>query len=102
MRIRIEGHDLPGSSCGPGPDFPDGHLNVHVGVQRRSKPGELLGLVQGDAESAAWTLECTVEVTSDALDLRGPYIQGPTGARFVYLSWGAAVRPPGITWSAGR
>ena len=75
VRIRIEGTDLPGSSCGPGPAAPGGHRNIHVAVQRRGKPGELLGLVPGDAPSATWTL-------------RGPYIQGPPGGRFVYLNWG--------------
>ena len=52
MLIRIEGHDLPGSSCGPGPDYPDGHPNIHVAVQRRNKPGELWGLFRGDAAMA--------------------------------------------------
>ena len=31
--IRIEGTDLPGRACGPGPDFPDGHHNIHVAAQ---------------------------------------------------------------------
>ena len=57
-------------------------------MQRRNKPGELLGLVRGDADSATWTLECTVQATADGIDLKGPQIQGPPGGRFVYLSWG--------------
>ena len=88
MRIRLEGRELPGISCGPGRDYPRGHPNIHVGVQRRNKPGELLGVVRGDAESATWTLECTADATSDGFDLKGPYIQGSPGGRFVYLSWG--------------
>ena len=42
LRIRIEATDLPGRSCGPGPDAPDGYKNVHVGVQRRNHrdPGD--------------------------------------------------------------
>jgi hypothetical protein len=86
MRIRIEGSELPGRSCGPSPQRPRGHHNVHVAVQRRGKPGELLGLVPGDAPSATWTLDCTA--SADGADIAGPYIQGPPGGRFIYLSWG--------------
>ena len=43
--IRIEGHDLPGRSCGPSPERPGGHHGIAVGVQRRNDPGELLGCV---------------------------------------------------------
>jgi hypothetical protein len=88
VEIRIEGHDLPGASCGPGPDYPDGHPSIHVAVQRRNKPAELMGLVRGDAETATWTLECTATETASGVDLKGPYIQGGPGGRFVYLSWG--------------
>jgi hypothetical protein len=64
---------------------PQGYTNIHVGVQRRAKPGELLHLVPGDAPSAQWELES--EITGD--DVKGPYIQGRPGERFIYLSWGA-------------
>jgi hypothetical protein len=81
MEIRIEGSQLPGASCGPSPERPGGHHNIHVAVQRRNKPKELLGLTRGDASNASWTLE-----VDD--DLRGPYVQGRRGEEFVYLSWG--------------
>ncbi len=80
-----------------GPDFPDGHANVHVAVQRRGRPHELLALVRGDASGATWTLECTDTDTSDGVDLKGPYIQGPAGGRFVYLSWGVVDEAGGFT-----
>jgi hypothetical protein len=83
VRIRIEGHDLPGRTCGPSRDFP-GYANIHVGVQRRGKPGELLDLQPGDAPTAAWAFDATV----DGPDVRGPYIQGGPGKRFIYLSSG--------------
>jgi hypothetical protein len=80
--IRIEGQDLPGR------DLP-GHRNVHVGVQRRDRPAELLDLQPGDAAMATWTLDCTAATVIDGcLDVRGPYIQGGRGQRFIYLSWG--------------
>jgi hypothetical protein len=87
VEIRIEAVDLPGRQCGPSPEFPDGHHNVHVGVQRRAKRDELLGLTPGDAPSATWTLEAVATPGPDGTDLKGPYIQGPPGGRFIYLSW---------------
>ncbi|MFG2819829.1 DUF5990 family protein [Kitasatospora sp. NPDC048365] len=88
MDLRIDATDLPGSSCEPGPGFP-GATGIHVAVQRRGRPDELLGLHPGDAPSAGWTLHCTPVRTPQGLDLRGPHLQGGPHARFVYLSWGA-------------
>lgn len=88
MLIRIVGYDLPGSSCGPGPDYPDGHHNIHVAVQRRARPAELEGLTRGDAAGAEWELECTATPATAGVDLKGPFVQGGPGGRFVYLSWG--------------
>jgi hypothetical protein len=88
MQIRIEGSDLPGLHCGPSPDSPGGYHNVHVGIQRRNVPDELLGLVPGDAASAIWILESMATPSPDGVDLKGPYIQGRPGGRFIYLSWG--------------
>jgi Family of unknown function (DUF5990) len=98
MRIRIDGADLPGRSCGPGPQRPAGHFNVHVGVQRRGKPAELLGVVPGDSPSVTWTLDATVTAApGGGVDLKGPYIQGPPGARFIYLNWGTVEAPGTFT-----
>jgi hypothetical protein len=88
VQIRIEGSDLPGRSCGAGPGFP-GYENIHVGVQRRNRPGELLEMIPGDAPSAVWSIECDVVTTPDGTDCKGPYIQGRPHERFIYLSWGA-------------
>ncbi|WP_141955994.1 DUF5990 family protein [Actinoallomurus bryophytorum] len=87
MRIRIEATELPGRTCPPGSDHPR-HDNVHVGVQRRERPGELLDLHPGDAASAAWTLECATAATAGGIDITGRYVQGRPGDRFIYLSWG--------------
>jgi Family of unknown function (DUF5990) len=88
VRIRIDASNLPGGSCGPSPDSPGGYHNIHVGVQRRDRRDELLGLVPGDSRSATWTLDCAAVVLPGGFDLKGPYIQGPPGGRFIYLSWG--------------
>ncbi len=83
MQLRIIGTDLPGRDCERAPNFP-GYTNIHVAVQRKDRPGELLNPIPGDATEATWTLDCEV----DGPDIRGPYIQGPRGGRFIYLSWG--------------
>jgi hypothetical protein len=79
MRIRIEGHDLPQS--------PELRLNdVHVGVQRKA---EVVGRVPVTAGHAVWELEVAGREVDDLLDVGGPWVHGPPGARFLYLSWGA-------------
>jgi hypothetical protein len=95
VEIRIEGFDLPGRVCGASANFP-GYENIHVGIQRRNKRDELLGLIAGDAPSAVWTLDCEVAASSTGIDIKGPYIQGRPGERFVYLSWGAVDRGGGF------
>ncbi|QES51839.1 monooxygenase [Streptomyces venezuelae] len=89
MRIRIEGVDLPGLTCLGTPDGSvPAYRNVHVAVQRRDRPAELLDPQPGDAASAVWTLECTTTASPLGVDVKGPYVQGRPGNRFVYLSWG--------------
>ncbi|GAA2628294.1 hypothetical protein GCM10010307_18060 [Streptomyces vastus] len=60
MRIRIDAVDLPGPACPPavldGNEVPT-YSNIHVAVQRRERPAELLDPQPGDAASATWTLE---------------------------------------------
>ncbi|MFH9608940.1 DUF5990 family protein [Streptomyces sp. NPDC017448] len=87
MQIHIEASDLPGRDCGPDGDFP-GYENVHVGVQRKDRPGELLGPRPGDAPRASWVLDCTAVPAADGVEVSGPYVQNRLGGRFVYLSWG--------------
>lgn len=89
MRIRIDAVDLPGLTC-PAPA--DGNVsvygNIHVAVQRRDRPAELLEPQPGDAKSATWTLECTATASPTGTDIKGPYVQDRLGRRFIYLSWG--------------
>ncbi|MFH7600200.1 DUF5990 family protein [Streptomyces racemochromogenes] len=94
LRIRIEAHDLPGSTCpavpaAHGADADPGYRNVHVAVQRRDRPAGLLAPQPGNAARASWTLECTATPSPAGTDVTGPYVQGRPGDRFVYLSWGA-------------
>ena len=87
MLLRIEGVDLPGRTCASGPDFP-GYDNIHVGVQRKDQPRELLDVQPADAARATWTMECQDVQGETGLVLNGRYIQNRLGGRFVYLSWG--------------
>ncbi|WP_105969247.1 DUF5990 family protein [Streptomyces geranii] len=92
MRIRIDAVDLPGRTCPPGAfpgDDASAYRDIHVAVQRRDRPAELLGLKPGDAATATWTLECTTAASPDGTDVKGPYVQGRPGGRFIYLSWGS-------------
>ncbi|MEU6228326.1 DUF5990 family protein [Streptomyces sp. NPDC047042] len=92
MRIRIDAVDLPGLTCPSGAfggnDVP-AYRNIHVAVQRRDRPAELLDPKPGDAVSATWTLECTTATSPAGTDVKGPYVQGRPSGRFIYLSWGS-------------
>lgn len=57
-------------------------------MQRKDRRHNLLGLTPGDAPSAHWDLEATATSARVGFDVRGPYIQGRPGARFIYLSRG--------------
>ncbi|WP_435855613.1 DUF5990 family protein [Streptomyces tanashiensis] len=86
MRIRIDAVELPGLTCPPKDPSGAAYRNVHVALQRRDRPADLLDPQPGDAASATWTLECTAVVPSaGGADVKGPYIQGRPGNRFIYL-----------------
>ena len=79
MRLLIEGHNLPGRSCGT-------YEDIHVGVQVRRDP---TGLVPADAPTAHWEVDVDVVEREGEVDFHGPAVQGRRGERFVYLTWGA-------------
>lgn len=80
VRLRIEGHHLPGRSCGP-------HKEVHVALQVGRDP---VAPVPGDADAASWETAVAVVERPDGgpPDVRGPAVQGRRGDRFAYLTWG--------------
>ena len=59
--------------------------NVHVGVQIRRNPEQL---VRADATEVRWEVDVDVVREGGAFDFRGPAVQGKRGERFIYLSWG--------------
>jgi hypothetical protein len=83
VQVSITGHNLPGRQfCSP-----DGTAmsNVHVGIQVRRDPVEL---VPADAHEAHWVVPIDVVERDGQFDFRGPAVQGARGERFVYLTWG--------------
>ena len=78
VRIEIRGHGLPGRmACG--------YAEVAVGVQRGR---EVVDVQPADADRASWCLDVTdVRDRGGAPDVRGPFVHGRPGQRFLYLSW---------------
>ena len=83
MKIDIRGHHLPGRM------FRHAGVpvhNVHVGVQVRAAPEEL---VAADADGAHWRLDVRIVADDHGdLDFAGPAVHGSRGKRFLYLTWG--------------
>ena len=85
MLIRIEGYDPPASES----------PYVWVGIQRLSEVEQIR-----PADSARFTWQAETTVHHDAqgrIDLRGPYVHGRRGDRFLYLSWGTFDRGGTVT-----
>ena len=59
--------------------------NVHVGVQVRREPEQL---IRADQSEIAWEVDVEVVRAEDGFDFRGPAVQGRRGDRFLYLTWG--------------
>src|SRR2546421_158004 len=111
MRIRIDAVDLPGLTCpAPVDSQVPVYGNIHVAVQRRDRPAELLAPQPGDAASATWILECTTSASPNAPARRGCV---PSLAAYVAIgdrgdrartarTRRAAFRSPWSPWSRRR
>jgi Family of unknown function (DUF5990)/Domain of unknown function (DUF5655) len=97
MTVLIDGFDLPGLTCSPGPEGE--HKSVHVALsgQDSSRPflempgrggARALEPVPGDAPSARWEVPVTVRRGEDGLDFGGPFIRGARHDRHLGLAWG--------------
>ncbi|WP_328876933.1 DUF5990 family protein [Streptomyces sp. NBC_00299] len=74
LHIRIDAVDLPGLTCPPealsGAEVPE-YRYIHIAVQRRDRPTELLAPQPRDAVFATWTLDCAMPATPSGRDVRG-------------------------------
>lgn len=61
--------------------------DVQIGIQRGREVVAYVPVTAADAQFAL-LLDLLVGEDGGVSDFRGPYAQGPRGARFVYLSWG--------------
>jgi hypothetical protein len=97
LTVLIDGYDLPGLTCAPGPDGTP-YRNIHVAVSGRAagrpalavpaKPGLAIEPVPGDAESARWEVPVTVRRDADGFDFTGPFVGGARDDRNLGLAWG--------------
>jgi hypothetical protein len=78
VRIEIRGHRLPGRACA-------GRVEVAVGVQRGR---EVVDVHPAGADTVRWAFDVTeVPDRAGGPDVRGPFVHGRPGGRFLYLSW---------------
>lgn len=94
MQLEIHGRRLPGRSW-PGRD---GNDDLHVGLQVRRDPADL---VPADAADTSWRTEIDTVDRDGVPDFRGPAVQGKRGERFVYLVW-VNLGPDGSSTLLGR
>jgi hypothetical protein len=52
------------------------------------QPNDVVDLYAGDSPAAVWTFDAAVVAAPFRPDIRGPFIQGAPGQRFIDLSWG--------------
>jgi hypothetical protein len=94
MLVQIEGTNLPGRSCAPGPNG-ETYENIYVGIGIQRDP---VDLVPGDAPAAHWQVDVrTVRVEDGSIDFRGRFVHGPRGDRFLYLNWGTVAADGAFT-----
>jgi Family of unknown function (DUF5990)/Domain of unknown function (DUF5655) len=97
MTVLIDGFDLPGLTCNPGPEGE--HQSVHVALTGRDPDRPFLELpgpggarvlepVPGDAQSARWEVPVTVRRGDDGLDFGGSFVRGGHDDRHLGLAWG--------------
>ena len=96
LTVVVEGFELPGRTCRPGPEGT--HENVHVALSGRSKdrlalaipgrPAQAIEPVPGDAPSARWEVPVTVRRGDTGYDFTGPYVGGDRTDRNIGLAWG--------------
>jgi Family of unknown function (DUF5990) len=86
VNIRIVGHKLPGLEFNKDQGAQVDRKPVYLGIQKKD---QVVDLVPGNAPNAEFNFSIdTISKPSEGLDLRGPFVHGKKGDRFLYLSWG--------------
>jgi hypothetical protein len=76
VELRITGTDLPGRECG------DGYTNVHVGIQVRRDPEQV---VPADVTSATFITEIEFVDRDGTVDFMGPAVPSREPVRLPHL-----------------
>lgn len=81
----------------PGTEF-DGKTEARLGIQQGNN---VIEDVPADSENVVFTISLRVilNAQTEQFDLRGPFVQGKAGERFVYLVWG---QRDGANWTTLR
>ncbi len=79
ITLRIVGRRLPGRTCGP-------YSEITVGLAQRVGCDPTDG-VPADRRAVTWRTRIEVREQDGAPAFRGPAVNGPPRARFVYLTW---------------
>jgi Family of unknown function (DUF5990) len=74
--------------------------DVDYGLQKgRGSMYETVQTQRSDGGDLRFEFDAEVRATGTASDFRGSFIQGPAGARFVYIDIGACAGQTGTPWS---
>ena len=76
---RVDAIDLPGNYLGD-------QIPLFVGIQHRQETTQIVPLASAD--EASFDFEFGLIGEGDGLDVRGPFVHGRKGDRFLYLVWG--------------
>jgi hypothetical protein len=76
---RVDAIDLPGNYLGD-------QIPLLVGIQHGQEIRQITPLASAD--TASFDFEFALAGEGDSVDVRGPFVHGRKGDRFVYLVWG--------------
>ncbi len=81
LTVLIRCHDLPDAQFNE-------YSSVRLGVQCKQ---DVEQDVPGDSETALFKFNIEIKYVESEVDFRGPYVHGPKGSRFLYLTWGERI-----------
>jgi hypothetical protein len=78
LNLKIKCYNLPGTVCG-------GEQNIRLGIQ---KGNEVIDDVPGDLGDTVFNAAITYVKNGNGIKFSGPFVQGKSYEKFIYLSWG--------------